>query len=135
MKATLDKGPGTRSPGTNLKQIEPWIGPFFTFFFSFFYVCLSPRLSSSLVLFSLEWESIHRFLVNPNPLPLMKIDASTLHFLPHLPFYLHFVHLKKLCIPFFFSNHLVRILKISHANFLIGPKWGSWSALNNVLNP
>jgi len=25
----LDKGPGTKSSGINLKQIDPWIGPFF----------------------------------------------------------------------------------------------------------
>jgi hypothetical protein len=29
--ATLDKGPRTKSPGTTLKQFEPWIEPFFTF--------------------------------------------------------------------------------------------------------
>jgi hypothetical protein len=30
LRATLDKGSGTKNPGTNFKQIEPWIGPFFT---------------------------------------------------------------------------------------------------------
>jgi len=30
LRAILDKGPWTKSLGTNLKQIEPWIGPFFT---------------------------------------------------------------------------------------------------------
>jgi hypothetical protein len=30
LRATLDKGPETKNPGTNLKQIEPWIGPLFT---------------------------------------------------------------------------------------------------------
>jgi hypothetical protein len=57
---------------------------------------------SSLVLPSLEWESIHRFLVNPNPLALMKIGASIFHFLPHFPFYLHFVHFEKAENEFFF---------------------------------
>jgi len=27
LMATLDKGPGTKSPGTNLKQIEPELDP------------------------------------------------------------------------------------------------------------
>ncbi len=31
VRATLDKGPGIKNPGTNLKQIKPSIGPFFTF--------------------------------------------------------------------------------------------------------
>ncbi len=30
LRATLDKSPRIKSLGTNLKQIEPWIGPFFT---------------------------------------------------------------------------------------------------------
>jgi hypothetical protein len=30
LKATLDKGPGTKSSGINLKQMFPSIGPFFT---------------------------------------------------------------------------------------------------------
>jgi len=29
-RATLNKGLGTKSVKTNLKQIQPWIGPFFT---------------------------------------------------------------------------------------------------------
>jgi hypothetical protein len=29
LRATLDKGPWTKSPGTDLNQIEPLIGPFF----------------------------------------------------------------------------------------------------------
>jgi len=33
---------------------------------------------------------------NPNPFPLAKIGASTLHFLPHLLIQFHFMHLKKL---------------------------------------
>jgi hypothetical protein len=32
------------------------------------------------VLYSLEWELIYGFLVNPNPFPLVKIDASSFHF-------------------------------------------------------
>jgi hypothetical protein len=36
LRATLDKGPGTQSSGTNWKQIEPRIGPFFTFKRTFF---------------------------------------------------------------------------------------------------
>jgi len=44
LRVTLDKGPGTKSSGTNLKQIEPWIGPFFTLKETFFskvqWVCL-----------------------------------------------------------------------------------------------
>jgi len=40
-RATLDKGPKTNSPRTNLKQIEPWIGPFFTFKKHFFYSTMS----------------------------------------------------------------------------------------------
>jgi hypothetical protein len=44
IRATLDKGPGTKSPGTNLKQIEPWIGPFLilkkTLFPNVQWVCL-----------------------------------------------------------------------------------------------
>ncbi len=30
LRVTLDEGPGTKSPRTNLNQIELWIGPFFT---------------------------------------------------------------------------------------------------------
>ncbi len=44
LRATLDKSPRIKSLGTNLKQIEPWIGPFFTlkkhFFAMIQWVCL-----------------------------------------------------------------------------------------------
>jgi len=30
LRATLDKGSGTKSPRTNLKQIEPWMGLYYT---------------------------------------------------------------------------------------------------------
>ncbi len=44
LRATLDEDPGTKSPQTNLKHIEPWIGPFFTFLKTLFpevqWVCL-----------------------------------------------------------------------------------------------
>jgi hypothetical protein len=47
----LDKGLGTKSRGTNLKQIEPWIGPFFilkeTFFFWKGTMSLSKDLGSN----------------------------------------------------------------------------------------
>jgi hypothetical protein len=36
IRVTFDKGPRTKSPGTNLKQIEPWIGPFFILKETFF---------------------------------------------------------------------------------------------------
>jgi len=48
LRATLDKGSGTKSPRTNLKQIEPWMGPFFTLKITLFskvqWVCLKARL-------------------------------------------------------------------------------------------
>jgi hypothetical protein len=47
LSATLDKGSGTKSPRTNLKQIEPWMGPFFTLKITLFskvqWVCLKAR--------------------------------------------------------------------------------------------
>jgi hypothetical protein len=48
------------------------------------------------VLFSLEWELVEGSLVNPNPLPLMKIGLSIFHFLAHLPIHLYFVPLERL---------------------------------------
>jgi hypothetical protein len=43
LRASLDKGAGTKSSWTNLKQIFPWIGPFFTlkktFFLKVHWVC------------------------------------------------------------------------------------------------
>jgi len=35
LEAILDKGPKTENPKTNLKQIDPWIGPFFKFIYLF----------------------------------------------------------------------------------------------------
>ncbi len=47
LRATLDKGSGTKSPRINLKQIEPWMGPFFTLKITLFskvqWVCLKAR--------------------------------------------------------------------------------------------
>ncbi len=65
--------------------------------FHLFHLRLSSQMPSSLIFFFgngilFNYGSFR----NPNLFPLVKIGASTLHFLPHLPIYIHFVHLERL---------------------------------------
>lgn len=66
-KATLDKGLGTKSSGTNFNQIEPWIGPLCTLkktFFSYGTMSVSKSLGSNLkVQYQNVWLTCQRIML------------------------------------------------------------------------
>jgi hypothetical protein len=136
LRATLDKGPGTKSPGTNWKQIEPRIGPLFTFKRTFFlkvqWVCLKawgPIWGSNIKFLRLTCERIR----------------LTFGFFSLLLFFHGFFY-------FLFSPSFHALGRAENSLFLVSTlqgstkptmltlelikKWGSWCALNIVLlNP
>jgi hypothetical protein len=121
-RATVNKGPWTKSLGTNLKHIEPWIGPFFTLlktiFFKGRWVCLKvwgPIWGSNIKNMWLICERIR-----------LTFDFfSFFHGFFNLLFTLSFMNLDwKRWKCTLSSNHLARIHKTSHINSKIDPKMG-----------
>jgi len=105
LRATLDKDPGTKSPQTNLKHIEPWIGPFITFLKTLFpklqWVCLK------------AWGPIWELNIKNVRLTYERIRLIFFFclffsfFMIFLIFYFHF-HFTWRAENVFFSNYLVR---------------------------
>jgi hypothetical protein len=103
-KATIDKGLGTKSVRTNLKQIEPWIGPFFTLKKTFKkevqWMCLKawgPIWGFNIKIVWLTCERIRLILV------FSLFFLFSMVFLSFC-FHFHFVHLERLKMLSFYQS-------------------------------
>jgi hypothetical protein len=137
LRATLDKGPRTKSPRTNLKQIESWIGHFqIDFFYKKCTMSAFKGLGSNLrVQYKMcDWH-VRR----------IKLTFDFFSFL--FPFFFSFMVFSN----FLFSLSFHTLGNVENALFLtitlqeftksiilileLIIKWRNWCALNNVLNP
>ncbi len=126
LRATLDKG-----PGTNWKQIEPQIGPFFTFKRIFFlkvqWVCLKAWGLIWGCNIKFVWLTYERIRLTFGFFSLLIFLMVFLIFC----FHFHFVHLEGLKCSLS-SMHLARIYKTNHVNSRIDQKNGRVGVLSTL---